>query len=150
MRVVNNAVLAFLMLTAVSCSQATQSRPMWVLLEQATGSRIASFMPRNEPYMESGPAIGSPVLSMKLNDGRAAFGIAVRGWREGDNARVVVFAVVPRPNATPVNVLDSENTNEVQIATYLLAPGQTRLIREMQTLGAAPYQLHYANLSPQS
>ena len=60
----------------------------------------------------------------------------VRGWQEGDHSRVVIYAVVPAPQA-------SGKTIETAIATYALKFGGSGVVRMTETAewGAVPMVL---------
>ena len=76
------------------------------------------------------PAEARPGATLRLSS------FTVRGWREGDHMRVVVYAVVPQPQAP-------SKTIETAMATYAIkfASSGAVVVPETAEWGAAPMVL---------
>ena len=74
------------------------------------------------------PAAALPGATLRVSR------FSVRGWQEGDHSRVVIYAVVPDPQA-------SSKIIETPIATYALGSYGTVRVTETAEWGAAPMVL---------
>ena len=123
------------MLVAVSVS--AQVRPptaMYVTIRHADlTQRGAAFMGLQDTSTEmfvgskasvvSRPAVAGAPVSV------SSFGIGA--WKEGDKARVIVYAIMSDPRAP-------KKQTETPIATFTLSLGQSRELTETEPWGAAP------------
>ena len=87
--------------------------------------------------------LGEPAVRVqpeaKAGTSLRATGFAVRGWREGDQIRTVVYAVVPDPQLP-------NKTLETAIATYLIKDAAGVRLTETAEWGAAPMILRPVRL----
>ena len=123
-------LLALVILVAsgtVSAQVPGQKAPsLWANIVEGTSR--AGVQAVTVPYATGGPwaavparAIGSSVPTVS--------NFRIRAWEEGTAARVLVFAVAPRPDGTEA---------ETQIASVVLAAGETREITATEKYNARP------------
>jgi hypothetical protein len=79
------------------------------------------------PY-QGGPWAGVPANPLRPESKVTASTFRIRAWKEGQRARVVVFAVIPE---------EKDREKETQIATFLIDPGQSVEVTETDQYGAA-------------
>jgi hypothetical protein len=100
-----------------------------------TGGSAAVWASRSEIYLDA-PAAGVGAPSTAGVGGPPAAGdeslpplmFIVRSWKEADNARVVVYARLKDPRAPT-------GATETPIATFVMAPGDTRAVPEAEKWG---------------
>jgi hypothetical protein len=125
---------------------------MWIIVTHPDRSQVLVPVTRNEMYIEGAPnpmiaqphECGGPTACYNppppglaqhrecaqpiacANPPELAF--TIRAWREGGRARVVVSARLPDLRAP-------EGMTETAIATFVIAPGETRDLREPEKWG---------------
>ena len=136
-------ILAALSTTVVA--QQTQT----VIGITANGIERGSFIPRDTPYTQGGPAVGVYLVDrrdVRTSDGLVVTGFEFIGWTEGDGTRVQVFALVPRkgaPNTYMPNG-DPDLLERRDFASYRIRSDQGIGIEEMRSLGIEPMILSSA------
>jgi hypothetical protein len=114
---------------------------LWVSVHDANDRRIGGFAVRTERYLPTmEPAIGGD-LSIDARDrqGRVINGWGFYGWPQGDKVRVLLLAQVemagePKPASTSA----APALRWEELGSYLLAPGESRAVKESSTLGLGP------------
>ena len=111
----------------IASSQAAQEdRSILLSQDRAGGMNVVLGLNQDTFYL-GGPAVSVPAESLP-GTSLLASRFAIRAWREGDLARVVVYAVVL-------------GDIEVPIATHLLRHGSNIRVTETGKWGAAPVVL---------
>jgi hypothetical protein len=96
---------------------------------QVSGGSATVPVRRAEMYVESPFAgVGAPAPLRGTAVTGLSFGI--RAWKEGDKARVVVYAVLNDPRAPG-------GKTETPISTFVMAPGQSVEVPETEKWGAS-------------
>jgi len=121
---------------------------------QADGKDRAAFVPELKPYTQGGPAV-SVYLNredVRTKDGLVLTGFECIGWKEASTNRVMVFALIPREDATNTYMPDGDEKNlrRRDFATYTVGRGQTLPVEEMKTLGIKPMVLRAEARMPDS
>ena len=98
---------------------------------------------RMEPYQD-GPWASIPPTALAPADEPAAADFKIRAWKEADRARVVVFAVTRAERRA-----GTDRETETQIATFLLAAGDSREVPETSKYAARPVTISARLRSPQ-
>ena len=124
----------------------------WIVV-QADGKDRAAFVPELKPYTQGGPAV-SVYLNredVRTKDGLVVTGFEFIGWKEASTNRVMVFALIPREDATNTYMPDGDEKNlrRRDFATYTVRRGQTP-VEEMKTLGIKPMVLRAEARMPDS
>ena len=141
------ATLAALSTTVVA--QQTQT----VIGITANGIERGSFIPRDTPYTQGGPAVGVYLVDrrdIRTSDGLVVTGFEFIGWTEGDATRVQVFALVPRKGA-PNTYMPNGNPDLLErrdFASYRILSDQGIGIQEMRSLGLEPMILSSRQVVP--
>lgn len=126
-------VLSLVMVLAVASSLSAQAANNQILVSHGNLNYVMTIT-------QDAFYLGEPALSVRAEAIPGATlrvsGFSVRGWQEGDHARVVVYAVLPAPEA-------SGKALETAIATYTLKFGSawTARVTESAEWGAAPIVL---------
>ena len=97
----------------------------------ANGQTPLRLTPAPQPYTSGGPAVythAAAATATESQDGRVISGFKFLAWREGDGARVMVLALVPRIGEKNVFTSDPKLTELVDFATYLVPVGQTQTV----------------------
>jgi Flp pilus assembly protein CpaB len=126
------AVMLFVMTMAVVSAQ---SPAVEVAISHGR-QRAAVTATVSEPY-QGGPWAAIPATPLREGTAATASDFRVRAWREGDRTRAVVFAVL-RDDHAP------NGEREIQIATYLFAPGDSVDVVQTEKYGAARVTLSAA------
>jgi hypothetical protein len=92
------------------------------------GRSRASLEIVTTPYATGGPWAAVPATPIGSQPSTVT-DFRIRAWAEGAAARVLVFAVSPRPDGTET---------ETQIASIALAPGESQEIRATEKYNARP------------
>lgn len=103
---------------------------IWITVKhsQVAGGSAAVRVVRSEIYVD-GPSAG---VGIPLSAGKQPeLMFSIRGWKEGDKARVVVSARLEDKRAP-------DGATETPIATFVIAPGQSIDVRETEKWGAPP------------
>ena len=103
----------------------TPATGLTIIAKHPDGSRVLIPLSRNEMYIDGGPTAGfaQPV------EGRPPFlSFSIRAWKEGDRARVVVYARLQDERAP-------EGATETPIATFVMRPQDTKEVREAEKWG---------------
>jgi len=130
MRQVFAVALVLVLTGSVGFSQnQTPDMSITIAPSQVTGAEASIPVMRNEMYVDSRPFVwvGAPPLRGTAVPG-LAFGI--RAWREGDKARVVVYAMLDDKRAP-------DGKTQTPIASVGLALGQSVEISETEKWGAS-------------
>jgi hypothetical protein len=80
------------------------------------------------PYATGGPWAAVPARPLAAVPPTVS-DFRIRAWAEGTSARILVFAVAPRPDGTEA---------ETQIASIALAPGESQAITATEKYNARP------------
>ena len=98
------------------------------------GERLAASVEAapTEPY-QGGPWASIPPTPLNATTEPTAASFRIRTWKEADRARVVVFAVTRDKQRTA-----TDREVETQIATFLLAAGDSLQVSEASKYGARP------------
>jgi hypothetical protein len=86
---------------------------------------------RSEIYVEgasAGVGVGQPPPGATMTE----LGFNVRAWKEGDRARVMVYARLADKRAPT-------GATETPVATFTIAPGESVEVRETEKWGAPRY-----------
>ena len=126
------AVLFGLSNQAPGTQQAGQG-DIWVTIapSQGDGGSAAVRVMRSEVYVEgawAGVGVGRPQPGVKMTE----LGFNVRAWKEGDRARVMVYARLEDKRAPT-------GATETPVATFAIAPGQSVEVQETEKWGAPRY-----------
>ena len=104
----------------------TPATGITIIAKHPDGSRVMIPVSRNEMYVDGGPTAGfaQPV------EGRTTpfLSFSIRAWKEGDKARVVVYARLEDARAP-------EGVTETPIATFVMTPRDTKEVREAEKWG---------------
>jgi hypothetical protein len=107
---------------------------IWVIVaySQVAGGSASVRVMRNEIYVDNGPTAG---VGMPVPNGeRSELMFTVRGWKEGEKARVVVSARLDDKRAPG-------GATETPIATFTIAATESIEVRETQKWGAPPLRV---------
>jgi hypothetical protein len=105
----------------------TPTADMSVTVKAEAGGFASVVVARNEMYIADGPIAG--VGPRVLTDNPAPpLMFNIRAWKEGQKARVVVYAWI-RDNRAP------DGATETPIATFAMVPGEKRDVTEAQIWG---------------
>jgi len=108
------------------------SAGVWIIVTHPDRSQVLVPVSRHEMHIEGGPQPGfaQPNQCAQPSDclQPPELAFTIRAWKEGSKARVVVFARLPDLRAP-------EGVTETPIATFALAPGETRDVREPEKWG---------------
>lgn len=124
-------MLVALVFTAlVSHRMLAQEPAMTVTIATSLTSPIAASIPVRmaEPYV-AGPFAGTAAREGRGE--RAVLTFGIRSWKEGQLARVVVYAVLADPRVP-------EGHSETPIATFTLARGRHVWVNEVTKWGEPP------------
>lgn len=114
---------------------------LWVSVHDANDRRIGGFAVRTERYLPSmEPAIGE-TLSHDARDkqGRVINSWGLYGWPQGDKVRVLLLAQVEvAGERRPASTSTAPALRWEELGSYLLAPGESRTVKESSTLGVGP------------
>ena len=131
------AVLALgftLCISGVVSAQDSAQQATRLMANIFEGISLAGLVPKTTPYATGGPWAAVPASPQ----GTAAPTVKefrIRSWFEGAAARVLVFAVVDRPDGTE---------SETQIASIALDPGQSQEILSTEKYNARPVTISFS------
>jgi hypothetical protein len=117
----------------------TPPAQMWLTIggSQIGGGSGSIPVSQSAIYVDDGPAafVGAPLsmLPMALPARQAAvagLSFGIRAWKEGEKARVVVFAALEDKRAP-------NGRTETPIATFMIAPGQSIEVPQTESWGAS-------------
>jgi hypothetical protein len=133
MRRIVLSVAVVLAVAAAVSAQSTTVRVNQIMISHGTPNFIMNIT--QDAFYLGEPALSIPAAALPGATLRVSR-FSVRGWHEGDHSRVVIYAVVPDPQA-------SSKTIETPIATYPLKFGSYGTVRMTETAewGAAPMVL---------
>lgn len=124
--------LALSLGSVVRPSSQLPSAGMWIIVTHPDRSQVLVPVSRNEMYIEGAPnpMIAQPHECLGPNQcpNPPVLAFTIRAWREGSKTRVVVSARLPDLRAP-------EGMTETAIATFVIAPGETRDVREPEKWG---------------
>jgi hypothetical protein len=103
-----------------------QSPSTWISIAEDR-SRASIGVSDPAPY-QGGPWAAVPASALRPDSNVTAAGFRIRAWSENQKTRVVVFAVIPE---------EKDREKEIQIATFLLDPGQSIQLTETERYDAA-------------
>ena len=114
-------------------NQQTRQGDIWVTIapSQGGGGSAAVRAMRSEIYVDgawAGVGVGQPQPGAKMTE----LGFSLRAWKEGDRARVMVFARLEDKRAP-------SGATETPVATFLIAPGESVEVPESEKWGAPRY-----------
>ena len=92
------------------------------------GTSRAGLQAVTIPYATGGPWAAVPARPLATVPPTVS-DFRIRAWTEGTTARILVFAVAPRPDGTEA---------ETQIASIALAPGESQAITATEKYNARP------------
>jgi hypothetical protein len=109
---------------------ASQPQPsdMWITVtpSETAGGTASVRVIRSEMYIGDPAAFVGPPAPKNATGPNLVF--SVRAWKQGDKARVVVYARLEDRRAP-------DGTTETPIATFVIAPGQSIEVRETEKWG---------------
>lgn len=107
-----------------------QEPTMTVTIGTSLTSPISASIPvrMTEPYV-AGPFVGT--AAREVRGARPVLTFGIRSWKEGQLARVVVYAVLDDPRVP-------EGYSETPIATFTLARGRHVWVNEVTKWGEPP------------
>ena len=120
-----------ILLSGAVMSMSAQGAESWV--EITTDGRNRSWV----AVVETAPYSGAPSASVAAQPQTAgvpatAKAFAIRAWQEAGSSRVVIYAV------TAIDVNGKPVETMTQIATHMLAPGQSVQVTDTARYGARP------------
>jgi hypothetical protein len=125
--------VSFLLVAATAIASQVPPRPkpeMWVIIRQADSLQGSAGVgvQHTEMYVGGGwgGAVARPIVA---GSPLAVSSFRIRAWKEGDKARVVVYAVVSDTRAP-------KGETETPISTFALALGQSHEVTETEPWGA--------------
>jgi hypothetical protein len=101
-----------------------------ITIAAQAGGRAAVVLERNEFYI-NGPMAGVGQRPLPCETEPPSLMFVIRAWKEGQKARVVVYASL-RDKRAP------DGVTETPIATFLLARGEKRDVPEAEKWGGPP------------
>jgi hypothetical protein len=121
--------LAAVSAIAASTGQVGQVTQPGMTVHISHGAGVGSVpVDRAEMYVGRGPfALVAPSNTPAVAQPELVFGL--RAWKEGDQARVVVYAVLTDKRAP-------NGRTETPISTFLIAPKRSMEVKEAQAWGA--------------
>lgn len=123
-------LVAIVFAASVTHKILAQEPAMTVTIATSLTSPVAASIPvrMTEPYV-AGPFVGTAAREVRGDRQVLTFGI--RSWKEGQLARVVVYAVLDDPRVP-------EGHSETPIATFTLARGRHVWVNEVTKWGEPP------------
>ena len=136
-RIVLAAVVVIACATSLSAAQVATARVDQVMISHGNLNYVLGIT--QDAFYLGEPAVSvqaEPMTGATLRASR----FAVRGWREGDQIRVVVYAVLTDPQA-------ASKTIDTAIATFVFKFGSSAVrVTETADWGAAPMVLRPVRL----
>jgi hypothetical protein len=117
--------------TAIALQASSQAKTIATLRQfDSPNASDAGVAVQQTAFYMDGPSAGVPARPAVPGAAVSVSSFSLRAWKEGDKARLVVYAVMNDPRAP-------NGRTETPIATFALGAGESADVREAERWGAA-------------